>query len=384
MLASRGSGDTLGKDHGLSAPGLALTNGLRRTIPDVAKWANPYDAVGVFKWNLRQLANGGGAITKLPGLGAYHASVVQGKRLLDAEVASIASVCGNRTALILVGYSQGAQVTADVYQRQLTSAQRSVVAAVVLFGDPYFNGGDRRADHGSFSGRRDGLLGRRPPFGANGRTLVLSYCHSHDPICQGLFFRLGPTRTLDPGSLTVKQHTNYTKFGEPQQAADMIAERLGVVDISYSGQIGALTIDVSTGADITRALGQPNYTTTGSFDNAPGVLYQLFGYGCTGGTCVSEYYVNLGTGRLESFETTSRQFVLPGGVRVGMSAAVAARRERRPIELGCAGITVTKPKLAILVWTRGGRRLSNGQVTGGRVAGIAIDGRKYGVGVTFC
>jgi hypothetical protein len=158
----------------------------------------------------------------------------------------------------------------------------------------------------------------------------------------------------------------------------------GPVQIAYSGRIGALTIGVSTGADITRALGQPNYLTTGSFDNAPGVSYELFGYGCKGSVCSADYYVNAGTGRLESFETTSQQFVLPDGVRVGMSATVAANRERRPIELGCAGIAVTKPKLLILLPTHGGHRLSNGHITGGRVAAIAIDDRAFGVGVTFC
>lgn len=158
----------------------------------------------------------------------------------------------------------------------------------------------------------------------------------------------------------------------------------GPVAISYTGQIGTLTVDVSTSADITRMLGPPSYTTTGSFANAPGVSYELLGYGCKGATCAADYYVNLDVGRLESFETTSDQFVLPGGVRVGMSAAAAANLEHPPIELGCAGITVTKPTLVILLPTRGGRRLSNGQVAGGRVAGIAIDDRMYGVGVTFC
>lgn len=158
----------------------------------------------------------------------------------------------------------------------------------------------------------------------------------------------------------------------------------GPVGISYSGQIGALTIDVSTSADITRALGQPSYTTTGSFANAPGVRYELFGYGCKGAACATAYYVNLATGRFESFETTTDQFALPGGIRVGTSANSAASKERRPIALGCAGITVTEPKLVILLPTRGGRRLSNGNVVGGRVAGIAIDDRMYGVGVTFC
>jgi hypothetical protein len=158
----------------------------------------------------------------------------------------------------------------------------------------------------------------------------------------------------------------------------------GPLDISYSGQLGELRIDVSTAADISRVLGPPSYSTTGSFDNAPGISYQLFGYGCRGSTCATEYYVNLVTGRLESFVTTSRQFALPGGIRVGMSANDAARRERRPIDCGREGIRVPKSKLLIFIGTRGGRRLSNGDVTGGSVAEIDIDDRSYGVGVTFC
>jgi hypothetical protein len=71
------------------------------------------------------------------------------------------------------------------------------VDAVILFGDPYFNGGDRKHDSGSFSGRRDGVLGKRPAF--NTSALVRSYCHSHDPVCQGFFFRVGPTRTPTSG-----------------------------------------------------------------------------------------------------------------------------------------------------------------------------------------
>lgn len=158
----------------------------------------------------------------------------------------------------------------------------------------------------------------------------------------------------------------------------------GLVDISYSGRIGSLTIDASTGADITRALGRPGYITTGSFANAPGVSYRLFGYGCSGNACVTEYYINLGTGRLESFQTTAGRFALPGGIRVGMSANVAARLERRPIELGCRGIAVTSPKLAILLWTSGTHILGGGRLAGGRVAGIAIDDRQHGVGVGLC
>jgi hypothetical protein len=227
-LASRGSGDTLGKDEGLSAPGLQLVTRLNQLAPGTQSWANPYSAVGVFAWNWRQLVNGLGAGTKLSGLGlgAYHASAVDGSQALATKVTDeVGSRCGQTTKLVLVGYSQGAQLTADVFQRTLTAAQRKQIVAVVLFGDPYFNGGDRTVDRGSFSGRRDGLLGKRATFTPE-TTLVLSYCHSHDPICQGFFFRVGPTRTLDPGALTLRQHTNYTSFGEPQQAAATIAKLL--------------------------------------------------------------------------------------------------------------------------------------------------------------
>ena len=228
VLASRGSGDTPGKDKGLGAPGLAFFTVLDQLDPGVQPWANPYNAVSIFSLDPRKLINGAGALTQTSGLhvGAYHDSVVDGEKRLTAKIAATVAACQAKTKIVLVGYSQGAQVTADVFERSLSDSERSEVAAVVLFGDPYFNGGNRAVDRGSFSGRRDGLLGRRPSFGSTGKTLVLSYCHSHDPICQGIFFRLGPIRTLDPGSLTFAQHKNYTDFGEPQAAAALVAKLL--------------------------------------------------------------------------------------------------------------------------------------------------------------
>jgi hypothetical protein len=71
-----------------------------------------------------------------------------------------------------------------------------MVAAVVLFGDPYFNRHDSNVDRGTFSERRGGILGERPQF--SGRAVVLSYCHSHDPICQGVASRIGPVPVVDP------------------------------------------------------------------------------------------------------------------------------------------------------------------------------------------
>lgn len=223
VLASRGSGDTLGKDNGLSAPGKLFASQLADLVGDVRPWANPYHAVGVFSLNLRkfgpQLLNGIGGASKLSGLGlgAYHDSVLGGEQALRRKLADLAANCGRLTAVVLVGYSQGAQVTADVYQRDLTATEKRMVVGSVLFGDTYFNRHDKAVDRGSYSGRRGGLFGERPIF--HGSATVLSFCHSHDPICQGVGERVGPIPVIDPGSLTFRQHTNYDRFGEPREAA---------------------------------------------------------------------------------------------------------------------------------------------------------------------
>lgn len=224
VLGSRGSGSP---DSGsMGAPGDAFFQELRRRLPGVQNWANPYPAVGVFSWNWRQLVNGLGAATKLSGLGlgAYHDSVMDGERRLLGRIRTIAARCGTQTPIILTGYSQGAQATADVFQRDLTAKERALITGVVLFGDPYFNSSDKAVAQGSFSGRRNGLLGKRPTFMSPDRRIV-SYCHSHDPICQGFGIALGGVPVADPGSLTLKQHSNYTKFGEPAKAANLIAAR---------------------------------------------------------------------------------------------------------------------------------------------------------------
>jgi hypothetical protein len=216
VLLQRGSGDVLGKDRGFGAPGLAFWSTFAPLVPASTAWANPYNAVGVFSLNLKkfapQLLNGIGAGTKLSGLGlgAYHDSVVGGETQLEQKLAQLVSECSKLTAVVLVGYSQGAQVAADVYQRDLTAHERRMLAGVVLFGDTYFNRHDSTADRGSYSGRRGGLFGERPLF--QGPASVFSYCHSHDPICQGVGERIGPIPVVDPGSLTFKQHTNYAKW----------------------------------------------------------------------------------------------------------------------------------------------------------------------------
>lgn len=156
-------------------------------------------------------------------------------------------------------------------------------------------------------------------------------------------------------------------------------------------------MNVSTAAAIGRQWGAPAYTRTG---NVTGVStgragypnYELMGYSCgleQGQTvCATNFYLSERTHRLESFTTTSPRFVLFGGVRVGMSADVASRREHQPDVDGCGQfIYVSTPHLSVDIWTRGGHAhlgANTDYVAGGTVASIGIDFRRYGVGVLFC
>jgi predicted esterase len=113
---------------------------------------------------------------------AYHQSEHEGEVDLTKIIQSqLAGSCANQTKIILLGYSQGAQATGNVYQ-DLPAAQAKHIAAIVLFGDPFYNHKDKAADQPPRS--LDGALGTRPEFEPSKTTDVLSYCNPKDPICQ--------------------------------------------------------------------------------------------------------------------------------------------------------------------------------------------------------
>ena len=164
------------------------------------------------------------------------------------------------------------------------------------------------------------------------------------------------------------------------------------ITISRTGSIGPLKLNVSSASEIVQRWGQPAYETSGNVLGSPYPNYELLGYGCrrrpSYTTCAINFYMSERTGRLESFVTNSPQFLLFGGVYVGMSADVASKREHRPNISGCGQlIGVSTQPLAVAIDTRGGTthlRKNGLYVSGGRVAGIAIDYKRYGVGVLFC
>ncbi|MDB5160781.1 MAG: carbohydrate esterase family 5 protein [Candidatus Saccharibacteria bacterium] len=202
VIDSRGSGTAVGT---LSPPGLAFAAELKRLKGEknVQVVPNLYDASGGF-WSLA------GAVVKLPL--DYYNSVVVGKAWLRQKILKEANAC-REMRIFLTGYSQGAQVAADVYQEGFWP----YVAGVALFGDPYFNHQDKQADQGNYQKALDGRLGMRPLFDRQMASHVLSYCHRHDPVCQQ------PLSYFELVRYRFTKHKNYSALGEPEQAARYLA-----------------------------------------------------------------------------------------------------------------------------------------------------------------
>ena len=195
VLDSRGS--TEHQDF-TSPAGALFASKFRRLHPSASLSVlnNPYPAAGGLRTMLA-------AAAKLPG-STYSKSVIQGTDWLYQELSELPTTCP--VSLIFVtGYSQGAQVAGDVALEN----RWNNIGGVILFGDPYFNPRES-FDRGDYSSINWGSLGiRRVPF--NGpNPYVLSYCHLHDPVCQG------------PQWIPhyhFYAHTNYDQLGEPQEAA---------------------------------------------------------------------------------------------------------------------------------------------------------------------
>ena len=100
----------------------------------------------------------------------------------------------------------------------------------------------------------------------------------------------------------------------------------GVVLVSPAGQIGALSLDRSTEADVRRLAGKPAHVS--SFADAGGgpLIGKELQYRCGHG-CRTSYLISRATGRITDFVSNSPRLVTPHGSRVGMSQEEVERRE---------------------------------------------------------
>lgn len=114
-------------------------------------------------------------------LNNYSSSVRQGVSALQTRLRSTSSSCSS-TAFVLVGYSQGSQVIADTLDTTPVPGA-SQVRAVVLHGDPTFNGSEAY-DTGGYRPGRNGIFPRARGALADFASTIRSVCHATDNFCQ--------------------------------------------------------------------------------------------------------------------------------------------------------------------------------------------------------
>jgi Cutinase len=282
---SRGSGQRLGPDSaGLGSPGLQLYAALssRFGASNVASVVNAYPASPVSS-----------VLT-----GSYMRSAMAGVSSEVRNVTDFVHVCPS-SQLLLAGFSQGAQVTRVALSR-LSASDQSRVAAVILFGDPYFSAVEPGVKvFGEPKTGQVGILRQvRPKTTPLIPTVlvdkVFTWCHPYDSVCQGAHLGNGAASHSTYGGDTVAASAAI---------APLVAAHAGMT-YSISGtcleQLCAVATYSGPGSTSFKTLGAVHErqtvsitcqvkgeTVTGANGIASAIWDRL-----SGGGFVSDYYVN--------------------------------------------------------------------------------------------
>lgn len=147
----------------------------------------------------------------------------RGVRVLIDTLNVQAEACPDQRT-VLLGYSQGAMVIGDALVQpedrmigatvgELTDTARDQVLAVVLYGDPRFEG-DEPFNIGSFDTALNGIMPRPEGSLDEFAERVSDFCVAGDVVCQ---------TTLD---VSEDEHVAYYTNGMQQDGADVVIERL--------------------------------------------------------------------------------------------------------------------------------------------------------------
>ncbi len=199
--------------------------------------------------------SGVAAFLHLPG--GYTDSVRAGVADVLARIEARRARCKDKTRFVLAGYSQGAQVMGDVLGH---ADVRGSVAAVALFGDPYFNA-DSWSARGSFDSSYYGVFGPRDEWPSSLYGRVFSYCHYHDIICNmsvrkhvwgtdtDLYVRTNKGQ-IDAHGTPAYRLEAHGGQGDAGFAARDVARALGFIPtpLPYSGPLDVAFVIDSTGS----------------------------------------------------------------------------------------------------------------------------------------
>jgi hypothetical protein len=174
FLGVRGSGETANDAGGYGSTIQAVLRRMQEEHTRIAARAIDYAAVPV------------DIVSPSYGL-RYYTSVRGGVRAVRNAVSShVRGRCGLKSPIVMAGYSQGAHVVGNAFDR-LTNAEKSRVVGVALVADPLFNG-SASVNVGDFDPDRNGVIpeivgspAREVP--QRWRDRVSSYCTASDPVC---------------------------------------------------------------------------------------------------------------------------------------------------------------------------------------------------------
>ncbi|HEX6700981.1 MAG TPA: hypothetical protein VF101_09655 [Gaiellaceae bacterium] len=174
------------------------------------------------------------------------------------------------------------------------------------------------------------------------------------------------------------------------------AARQADVSITIDGRIGPLQLDRSTARSIVAFAGRPDAVPWSRFASQY-AAYTALGYSCRptdigwrfaltpaykGPFCKTVFYVNRRTGRLADFETSSRQYVGPRGLRVGMQSAIAERRLHQHLRQACgANVGFTTRRADLTLEFVGGSMRPDQSVVGAHLADMVLTSLRHDVGV---
>jgi hypothetical protein len=189
FVGVRGSGEVQSQDGGLAPTVAAVKTVMARLVPNMGVEAINYKAVPLPPFN--------NAAALHDFRSRYLQSKTGGQVALNALLDSLMMSCP-ATSMVLVGFSQGAQVVGDDLIA-LTSEERGRIAAVVLLGDPMYRPG---LSYDTADGNDGGGVGvflrlnRQVPDELAPR--LHSYCTKGDPVCNFVPLNFQPCVPIGP------------------------------------------------------------------------------------------------------------------------------------------------------------------------------------------
>jgi hypothetical protein len=172
------------------------------------------------------------------------------------------------------------------------------------------------------------------------------------------------------------------------------AARDANVAFSIDGRIGSLQLDRSTARAVIAFAGRPDAVHWSRFDSRF-AGYIALGYDCRrkdvgwrfgltykGPYCTTVFFVNRRTGRFADFETSSRNYVGPRGVRVGTRSAVAERLLHQRLRSACGeNLGFTTRRALLTLEFVGGSVGPARHVVGAHLADIVLTSPRHDVGL---